>query len=287
MTSTGQSIAVAVLAVLVGAAFFALYTGSTVAPTTVVFSPVPAVAASPAGAGPASHPETGERSAAVDSEKDPAWKIAWRHRLAQPASPERDAALAATLLELRATSPDTATQQFLALEPAQRISIVAVILADAASRTSDEAVREAIRFCDEDAAYALDYGRSLISALARTGDYPAALSFVLAEDSVDGWLGENGQKWLTVLFTRWAAVAPRQAIQVAQESIGANYRGEALQVASGVWAQTDPSGAANFTWQLPASPDRDRALAIALRQWSDTDPAAAAAWLASKKDPAP
>jgi hypothetical protein len=287
MTSNGQSIALAVFAALVGVAFFALNVGSPVTTITVVSAP-PAAAAPPPGAGPASRPETAEKSAAAENEKeDSAGKTEWRRRLAQPASAERDAALAGAWLQLRAASPDAATQQFLALEPVERVSIVATTLAAAASRSSDEAVRDAIRFCDEDPAYALDYGRSLISALVKTGDYPAALSFVLAEDSVDGWLGENGHKWLTLLFTSWAAAAPKQAMQAAQESIGANYRGEALQVVSAVWAKTDPPGAVNFTWQLPASPDRDRALAIALRQWSDADPAAAGAWLASKKDPAP
>jgi hypothetical protein len=279
MSPSGRSVALAVA--LAGAAFFGLNLGPRVI-TTPIPSP-PSAASSPTGAGLASRREPPDASPA-ESEKNAPWKTEWPRLLAQPASPEREASLAAALDLLRTTPPDAATQQFLALEPSERESVVAFRLAEAAQRSSDAAVRDAIGFCDEDPARALEYGRSLIFALAKNGDFPAALSFVLAEDSVDGWLGENGHKWLTALFVSWAAADPKQAMHVAQESVGANYRGEALQVVSAVWAQADPASAANFAWELPPSTDRDRALAIVLQEWSDTDAAKASAWLAVKSE---
>lgn len=228
MTSTRQSIAVAGLVVVAGAALLGLKAGLRNAPVAAAspspISSVPKDAQSPVSRGESLGAFAGEFP------KESEWKTAWRHHLAQPPSPERDAALATALAELRATSPDAATRQFLALEPSDRVATVAFTLAAAANRGAEEAVHEAIRVCDEDPAYALEYGRSVLKALAKTGDYTAALSFVIAEDSVDGWLGENAHKWLTTLFTNWARSAPDDAIRAARESVGANYRDEALQI---------------------------------------------------------
>lgn len=284
MTTQSQSVPIAALAVLAGAALLGLKAGFRKIQAATDSSPS-AIVVSPSGSEPTLSRVENPAPLPTGLPKDLAWKATWQRALAQAPSPERTAALATALAELRATSPDIATREFLALEPADRVAIVAHTLAAAADRGAEEAVHEAIRVCDEDPAYALDYGHALLNALAKTGDYAAALSFVLAEDAVDGWLGENGHKWLTALFVRWAQAAPAEAMQVAQESIGANYRGEALQVVAAVWAKADPATAANSFGKLPPSPDRERALAIALRQWSEVEPAAASAWMATKREP--
>lgn len=283
MTTQSQSIAIAALAVLAGAALLGLKAGFRKNGTAEDPSPS-AIVVAPAGSEP--RLSSGENSAPFPTglPKATAWQATWQRAVAQAASPERTAVLAAALAELSATSPDVATREFLALEPTDRMAIVAHTLTAAADRGAEEAVHEAIRVCDEDPAYALEYGHALLNALGKNGDYAAALSFVLAEDAVDGWLGENGQKWLTALFTRWSQAAPAQAMQVAQASIGANYRGDALQVVAAVWAKADPATAANSIGQLPASPDRQRALAIALREWAEIEPSAAAAWMATKRE---
>jgi hypothetical protein len=206
-----------------------------------------------------------------------AWAANWHWILDQSSTPERDAALASALQELTRTDPEAATEQLLELHPTDRTAVVAAALADAARRTPDDAIREAIRFCDEDPAYSLEYGRSLISVLAETGDYRSALNFVLAEDSV-GWLGENGSKWLTGLFDTWAKAAPAQAAQEAWVA-SPGLRGEALQAVAGAWVKSDPVALANFVWELPAGADRGFMLDTALRGWTEDDPMGAADWM--------
>jgi hypothetical protein len=176
---------------------------------------------------------------------------------------------------------DTVGEQLRGLHPTDRVLVVAAFLREAAQQNSDKAVWEAIRFCDEDPSYSLEYGRSLISTLASTGDYRAALRFVLAEEA-EGWLGENGIKWLNFLFNDWAAVAPRQAIQSVELMVGPGLRGEALQTIAASWGKSDPLVLANYVWQLPASPDRDLMMAATLRTWADTDPESADAWMKSQ-----
>lgn len=206
-----------------------------------------------------------------------AWEANWRHFLDQPVAPERDAALASALKELTATDPEAATEALLALHPTDRVAVVAATLADAARQKPDDAIREAIRFCDEDPAYSLEYGSSLISILSGTGDYRSALNFVLAEDSA-GWLGENGSKWMNGLFDTWSKAAPEQAAQAAL-LVDPGLRGEVLQTVAGSWAKIDPLALANFVWQLPDDPERGFMLDVALRSWADDDPAAASDWM--------
>jgi hypothetical protein len=206
----------------------------------------------------------------------------WDRLIAQPATPERDAALADALQQARATSADDAERQFLALHPTDRMAVAAATLAKAASRSADEAVREAIRFCDEDPDYALDHGRALIAVLADHGHFNAALDFVVAEDN-NGWLGENGHKWLSSLFTLWATSAPERAAEAALASAGPGRRSEALQIVAAAWAKTNPAAAANFAVQLPDDTDRRPMLAITLTQWAEFDRTAVAAWMADHK----
>ena len=169
------------------------------------------------------------------------------------------AALATELRKLSAVAPPAAAEHLLSLHPADRVSVVTWTLRDAASRSPDEAVNEAVRFCDEDPSYSLEYGRALIAALASTNDYRAALRFVRAQES-DGWLGENGHKWLTTLLTDWAMSDPSEAAKAAQHSVGPALRGEALQIVAATWATTDAAAAAKFAAQLPSSPERDLAM---------------------------
>jgi hypothetical protein len=227
-------------------------------------------------------------TAEPSSEMPPAlplgWEARWRLLLDQSASPERAAELAAALRDLTDADPSAANRQLLELHPDDRVGVVAAALADAARRTPDDAIREAIRFCDEDPTYSLEYGRSLISLLGDIGNYRSALNFVLAEDS-DGGLGENGSKWVTGLFETWAKAVPAQA---AQEAFAASpgFRGEALQAVAGAWVKSDPVALANFAWQLPADADRGFMLDAALRGWTDDDPVGAAAWI-QQRPPGP
>ena len=140
-------------------------------------------------------------------------------------------------------------------------------LRTAAGQSADEAILETIRFCDEDPSYSLEYGRALISTLASKGEYRAALRFVLAEDA-EGWLEENGSKWLTSLFNTWAKEAPQQALQIAELMVPPGQRFEALQVVAAVWAQTDPAAFDHFIRQLPATAERDQLRQTTLLAWS-------------------
>lgn len=185
--------------------------------------------------------------------------------------------------ETSPTAPSPDASPLLAFSPDERVAFVSQALAQAAGQSSDAAVRAAIRFCDEDPAYALDYGRSLISLLGKAGDYSSALGFILAEDD-NGWLGENGHKWLNSLFTQWTVDAPEQAATAALQATGPARRSEALQIVAGTWAKTDPAAAANFAAQLDEPAERDTFLAISLPQWSERDPAAAQAWLAAREN---
>jgi hypothetical protein len=236
----------------------------------------PAVRSIPAQGGKRSG-DAAQPPAEVPRVLPPGWEANWRRLLEQPDGTERAAEMAAALRELTAADPEAADRQLLALHPTDRTAVVAAALADAAQRTPDDAIREAIRFCDEDPTYSLEYGRSLISILGDTGHYRSALNFVLAEDS-DGGLGENGSKWLTGLFETWAKAVPAQA---AQEALAASpgFRGEALQAVAGAWVKSDPVALANFAWQLPADANRGLMLDAALRGWTEEDPVSAAAWI--------
>lgn len=186
--------------------------------------------------------------------------------------------LAASIKNLSAVDPEAAAEQLRALHPSDRMMVVAASLRIAAQRSPEEAVKEAIRFCDEDPSYSFEYGQSLISVLSKTGHYQAALRFVLAEEW-EGELGENGSKWLTGLFTNWASVAPHQAVQALELMVDPGLRGEALQAVAAGWAKIDPIALAEYASQLTAAPQRELMLAATLRTWSDADPSAAKAWV--------
>lgn len=210
------------------------------------------------------------------------WEAEWHGNLAQPAGPARDARLAAWLKKLSASQPDAAAKRLCELHPADRVSVVAAALNHSARQQPDEAIREAIRFCDEDPSYSLEYGHALISTLSSSGHHQAALRFVLAEE-LEGWLGENGQKWLTSLLSAWATVAPHHAIQAVDLMVDPGLRGEALQAVAAGWSKIDPVGVANYAWQLPASPERDLMITATLHAWTDRDPASAATWARARK----
>lgn len=159
-------------------------------------------------------------------------------------------------------------QRLQALHPAARVVFVAAKLEAAAQQNADTAVNEAIRFCDQDPSYSLEYGRALLSTLSVHGDYRAALRFVLAEEA-EGWLGENGSKWLTTLFSTWAREAPQQALQSVEGLVPAGQRAEALQTVAAIWAQSDPTALVDFLHRLPASPEREQLLQTTLSVWSD------------------
>jgi hypothetical protein len=195
----------------------------------------------------------------------PSWDASWRYYCARPSSAERDSVLAAKLKELSAVNANAAAERLRDLHPNDRVSVVAATLRAATRKGVDEVVEEAVRLCDEDPSYSLEYGRILISTLASTGDYHAALRFVLAEEA-DGWLGENGNKWLTSLFTTWAKANPAQAMNSAQ-MVPAGLRGEALQAAAAVWAQTDLAGLSDFLCQLSTASDRNLVVDTAWRSF--------------------
>jgi hypothetical protein len=220
---------------------------------------------------PAAPPEA---RAGNPASPDARWDADWRRGAERPGRAK----------ENPADVPAVAAADWLALHPADRQAAVTAALQAAAARSSAEAVRAAIRFCDEDPAYSLEHGRALIAVLAGTGDYRAALRFVLAEEA-EGGLGENGSKWLGALFTRWSQVAPAAAAAVAQSEVGPGLRGEALQTIAAAWVKSNPTALADFAWQLPPSPARDDLWQTALRRWTEDDPGAARAWL-SRRNPA-
>ena len=179
------------------------------------------------------------RAADLREAEKPSLDQQWRHALAlSPSAAERVPKLARILADLRTSAPEQATSKILSLEPTERILVASQIFQDAAKLSPNTAVKEGIRWCEDDPAYALEYGRALITALEDTGDHRAALDFVIAEDAVDGWLGENAHKWMTALFASWAAISPGDARRAAREVLPANYRDDALQTIATV-SQTD------------------------------------------------
>ena len=164
------------------------------------------------------------------------------------------------------------------MHPTDRIAFIVAALQQAARTSPAAAVSEAIRFCDLDPSYSLEYGQALISTLASSHDFSSALRFVLAEES-EGGLGENGNKWLNFLFSTWGKEDPRRAAQVIDTVVNPGLRGEALQALAAGWAKVDPSGLADYIWQRPPTPERKDMLVVALRSWIEDDPEAAKAWM--------
>lgn len=212
-----------------------------------------------------------------------AWDELWRAALARGPGHERTRALARLLEDLHRFAPDAATEKLRALHPDDRVAVVGISLGDAAGDSTDAAVDQAIRFCDQDPAYSLEYGRALVSALIENGDPAAALDFIYAEDD-KGRVGENSSKWLDTLFAHWAASAPLQAAQNALAWVPPGQREEALQTLAAIWVKADPEAPANFAWNLPAqTPGRQAMLTTALNRWTDQDAPAATAWLRQKQ----
>ena len=176
-------------------------------------------------------------------------------------------------------APLEGAEELQALHPTDRIALVTAALQQAARKSPDAAVFEAIRFCDLDPSYSLEYGRALLSTLARSHDFPAALRFVLAEES-EGSLGENGNKWLNSLFNTWGQEEPRRATHAIDTLVSSGLRGEAMQAVAAGWAKTDPSGLADYVWKRPPAPEREFMLEVALRSWIEDDPVAAKSWMA-------
>lgn len=170
-------------------------------------------------------------------------------------------------LEAEETGSTSGLAPASSLHPNERIAEVTARLLVAAQSGPDHAVYEAIRFCDEDPSYSFEYGQSLIGLLGKAGHYSAALRFILAEDA-EGWLGENGSKWMTSLFTAWAKQSPLQALETVELSVPLGQRAEALQTVAAVWAQKDPVALADFIDRVPPDSEKRQLLEDTLLAWA-------------------
>lgn len=181
-----------------------------------------------------------------------------------PSKPPRSVARS----EPEIRNPESGPLASPSLHPDQQVIKVAAVLRAAAERGSEHAVYEAIRFCDEDPSYSFEYGQALIALLGGKGEYSAALRFIVAEDA-EGWLGENGSKWMTSLFTAWAHQAPQQAIEMVEVRVPPAHRAEAFQVVASIWARKDPISLAGFIGRVPAASEKRRLLETTLLNWTE------------------
>jgi hypothetical protein len=202
----------------------------------------------------------------------------WRQVAARPPAVARDAELADMLEELADRDPDLAADLLSSLDELDRRRVVAAVLVDAA-REPAKAVQFANEFCDADPCGAIEHGYSFVTALARVGEFAAAVEFVQLQSQRTEET-ENASKWLARIFAQWTASEPASAAERALALPASSLRGEALRAVAVEWARADMSGLAGFLSRLPASGERGCLVNATLPAWAASDPAAAAAWLA-------
>lgn len=230
----------------------------------------------------------------------------WQQWLAQAATPDRNAKLAALLEKLAAVDPtramalaqaegnlslrkdlvhavlhgwartapmDAAAWVMTQPDSGERDTAIASVFAGAIATDPNAAVAVGQMVMQQYPGDAIGCGSRLIDALCDAGDFSAAANLAAGGSSSqrDSWLGEA--------FSKWASYQPAAAAQAAQAITDPQTRNEALHGIAGGWAETDPAGLVQFLGQLPSGNDRAQMLGQALKSWAQTDPDAAANWM--------
>lgn len=235
------------------------------------------------------------------------WDITeWERLLSQPATPGRNAALAALLEKFAATDHDRAmamanaeanltlrkelTQAVLhgwartaPLDAANwalalpnssdRDAALKTVFSGAIATSPESAVATGRLLMQQNPAEAVGCGSRLIDALCESGDFGAAAELATTSDS------RQRNFLLGQAFSKWASFQPEAAAQAAQAISDPAIRNQALHGIVGGWAEADPAGLVQFLAQLPAGNDRGQMLGQALKSWVQTDSVAAANWI--------
>jgi len=230
----------------------------------------------------------------------------WENLAALPATPARDAELAALLEKLAAIDParammiaeqegnlkfrdqliqavlhgwarksplDAADWAMALQDSGARDRALSSVFAGAIAADPNAAVAMGQTLMQQYPGDAVSCGSRLIDALCDSGNFSAAAGLAMngSSDQRNFWLGEA--------FSKWAAYQPQAAAQAAQAISDPQTRAQALHGITGGWAEADPQGAAQFLEQLPAGADRAEMLGQTLKSWALTDPKAAANWM--------
>ena len=170
-------------------------------------------------------------------------------------------------------APQAAVDWVLAhLRAGERHDAVAEIAAGAVAHPA-EATRAISNLCHEDTGMAGDYGALLITELARTGEFTAAVEFANTASPAER------NHWIGTAFFEWAQHQPQQAIAAVARIEDPGARTESWQSAVSGWASSDPASLVAFAEQMPTGPDRHTALHDGLLQWLTADPVAAVTWM--------
>jgi hypothetical protein len=146
---------------------------------------------------------------------------------------------------------------------------------DAAARRDVDATVAAVEsLMVEEPERAADYGRWLVSALSRAGEFERAAAFA------DSGSDAARYDWLTLAFKPWAAVAPESALDGCLALEDPERRRTALHAVFSGWAASDPLRLVEAASAFPPGPERDFALLVGLRAWRGRDPVAVENWLA-------
>ena len=230
----------------------------------------------------------------------------WRRLLASPATPARNAELAAMLEKLAAVDPkkamalaqaegnlrlresliesalhgwarlapmDAANFAIALPNPSDRNAAIKSVFAGAVFANPDDAVRMANTLMQQNPGEATSYGNSMIDALCESGNFAAAAQMAASQDSVQQSI------WMAEAYSKWAVLQPEAAAQAADAIVDPAARNEALHGVIGGWSQADPAGLTEFLAQQPAGGDRGQMLGQALESWVQLDPVATAKWI--------
>ena len=230
----------------------------------------------------------------------------WREVNTQPATAARNAALAALLEKLAASSPDQAmrlaqtegnhvlrhdlvqaalrgwastapeaaafwTQGL--LNERERNEAFNTVFASVAATQPDEAVRVANILFQHDQGRATSLGCTLINSLCDAGHFEIAAQFATSGD------GSERSFWLGAAYSKWAELRPEEAAKAALAVSDPDLRNQALHGVVGGWADADPAGLTQFLTTLPSGGDRPQMIGQALRGWVQADPVAASTWI--------
>lgn len=224
---------------------------------------------------PSALADPAEAEAEMETEPDLPEQV--RVLLADAPNVERDAQLAELLQELVDSDEVEAGEFLRLLSHAERTQILGALLTDAA-RHPGRAIDLAQRVFRIDPEHVRSHGHLLVDALARAGEYRAAVHFITNRSSVGGE-SETPAEWLKRTFATWAVQAPVEAVDFSQTLPAEAMREEALRAAATVWSDQDPQSAAQYFATLIDGPTRRIGLDTVLRGWLVSDREAANRWL--------
>jgi hypothetical protein len=202
--------------------------------------------------------------------RSPQTALAWAQALTDPEL--RDRVLFAVLRAWGEQDPRAAVNWALNQDESRRVANLEVVLQGAAAQP-EVAVEIGRDFLAHDASDENGFSLVLLSALLRTGNFQAALTF--ANESAPN----SRALWLSAVFRHWGENSPEDAAKALNTLEQKESHDAAFQALVTGWAVRNPSGLADYAIKLPPGEERTRALGKALDNWSMQDPASAGEWL--------